>query len=465
MRANLFFVIGLLVGAAVNSYAQADGFTGLGRYRIESVASSKALDVKLDDKRTVQQWASSGAANQQWDVEDARDGFFYLRSVEANKVLDFAENRVRDGIALIVADRRDSDNQKWKIADTGNRQFTLMSKSGKAADLPAARRNEDGVQLQTQGLHGLENQRFRFIRLGDLPLVGARPRERGPVATTPANPVSNDPKLRYSGPGRYALQFVHSGKNLDLEMTTFERVHQWTTHLQRNQQWDIEDAGGGWVYVRSAENGKALEVMDRRPIDGTAVKAMPWRNTDEQKWRINDLGKGEFNIVSKQGRAIDLHGFSKDDGVAIQVWQDSRAENQRFRFTRLEMTLASSGRIRGGGAPPVQPTPPPQPVEEDYSSGSVIWRGRVNREILLDLRNGQFTERTVVGQSFNNGRILKSSGRMPLRTMDVRLRNIKKMKGTVELAEAPSAANNFTAVIRIRNNEKDSADYEFEVSW
>ncbi len=462
MRVHPFLVICVLACAALNSFAQVEGFTGPGRYRVESVASGKALDVKLDDNRTVQQWASSGAANQQWDVEDARDGFFYLRSVAANKVLDFAENRVRDGIALIVADRRDSDNQKWKIADTGNQQFTLVSKSGKAADVPAARRNEDGAPLQTQGLHGLENQRFRFFRLGDLPAAGARPRERGPVATAPTNV---DPKLRYTGPGRYAIQFVHSGKNLDLELNTQERVHQWATHLQRNQQWDIEDAGGGWVYVRSAENGKALEAMARRPTDGTPVNAMPWRNAEEQKWRINELGNHEFNIVSRHGRAIDLHAFSKDDGAAIQLWQDNRAENQRFRFTRIEMTLPASGRIRGGGTPPAQPTPPPPPVEEEYTSGSVIWRGRVNREILLDLRQGQFTERTVVGQSFNNGRILKSSGRQPLRTLDVRIRNIKKVKGYVEIAEQPSAANNFTAVIRIRNNEKDSADYEFEVSW
>ena len=64
-----------------------------------------------------------------------------------------------------------------------------------------------------------------------------------------------------------------------------------------------------------------------------------------------------------------------------------------------------------------------------------------------------------------DGAILSSSGRMPVRTLEVRIRNIKKVKGYVEVAEQPTAANNFTAVIRIRNNEKDSADYEFEVSW
>jgi hypothetical protein len=137
-RSFFMFVAGWLLSAP-HAFAQTEGFTGPGRYRIDSVASGKSLDVKAEDKPTVQQWAGSGAPNQQWDIEDARDGYFYLRSVETNKVLDFAENRVRDGIALIVADQRDSDNQKWKIADTGNNQFTLVSKSGKVANARLAR--------------------------------------------------------------------------------------------------------------------------------------------------------------------------------------------------------------------------------------------------------------------------------------------------------------------------------------
>jgi hypothetical protein len=463
-RSFFMFVAGWLLSAP-HAFAQTEGFTGPGRYRIDSVASGKSLDVKAEDKPTVQQWAGSGAPNQQWDIEDARDGYFYLRSVETNKVLDFAENRVRDGIALIVADQRDSDNQKWKIADTGNNQFTLVSKSGKAADIPANERTRDGARLQTQGLHGLENQRFRFFRLGDLPAAAARVRERN-MPERGALPVP-DPNLKYSGPGRYLLQFAHSGKNLDLFNGDYEKVQQWATHNGPNQQWNIEDAGNGLVYIRCVDTGKALEVMARRPTDGTAVKATELRNADEQKWRIIEVGTGEYSIVSRFGRALDVHGFSKDDGVALQVWKENRAENQRLRFTRVtpQQEIISRDRYRAGRGQVPPPATPPAPVEEEYVSGSLIWRGRVNREILLDLHGGQFTERTVTGNSFNNGRVLKSTGRMPLRSLTVRIRNIKKVKGTVEIAEQPTAANNFTAVIRIRNNEKDSADYEFEVSW
>jgi hypothetical protein len=467
---NVKFWFGLIafgLCTAKTAFAQVEGFTGPGRYRIDSVASGKSLDVKAEDKRTVQQWAGSGAANQQWDIEDARDGYFYLRSVETNKVLDFAENRLRDGISLIVADSRDSDNQKWKITDAGNGQFTLVSKSGKAADVPANERTRDGARLQTQGLHGLENQRFRFFRLGDLPTAAARVRERNmPERGAPPAP---DPHLKYSGPGRYLLQFVHSGKNLDLFNGDYEKVQQWAAHNGPNQQWNFEEAGNGLVYIRCVDTGKALEVMARRPTDGTPVKATELRNAEEQKWRILEVGNGEYSIVSRFGRALDVHGFSKDDGVALQVWKENRAENQRLRFTRVtpQQEIISRDRSRPGRerAPNAPTLTPPAPWEEDYVAGSVIWRGRVNREILLDLRGGQFTERTVTGNSFNNGRILKSAGRMPLRNLSVRIRNIKKVKGTVEVAEQPTAANNFTAVIRIRNFEKDSADYEFEVSW
>src|SRR5689334_17600609 len=98
---------------APNAVAQQEAFTGPARYRIENVASGKSLDVKQEDKRTVQQWATHGAAHQQWDVEDAGNGYYWLRSAESGKVLDFAENRTRDGVNLIVADKRNSDYQLW----------------------------------------------------------------------------------------------------------------------------------------------------------------------------------------------------------------------------------------------------------------------------------------------------------------------------------------------------------------
>lgn len=448
-----------------NATAQQEAFTGPGRYRIENVASGKSLDVKQEDKRTVQQWATHGAAHQQWDVEDAGNGDFTIRSVETGKFLDFAENRTRDGVNLIVADKRNSEYQLWKIKAAGNGQYTIVSKTGKALDVPATARMQDGTKLQVQGEHGLENQRFRFYRLGELPTAtnngggGVRPRDREIIARPTPTPT---PALeRYTGPGRYAVQSVHSNKYLDLKLEDQQTLQQWSASGARNQQWEIEDAGGGYVYIRSGENGKALEVASNRPTDGTAVFVRNNRtNTDTQKWRIVEQANGEFIIASRTGRVLDLADFNQNDGAKLYVWKETRATNQRFRFARVTQgETYTGGRMRGP-----QPTPTPVPTPAPYTPGKLVWRGRVDMEILLDFRGGAVTERHVAGQSFNNGRILSSTGTMPARELTVRVRNIK-VRGSVEIVEQPSAANNWTAVIRVRDSEKNAADYEFELSW
>jgi hypothetical protein len=446
---------------APNAVAQQAGFTGPARYRIENVASGKSLDVKQEDKRTVQQWTTHGAAHQQWDVEDAGNGYYWLRSAADGKVLDFAENRTRDGVSLIVAEKRNSDYQLWKINDAGNGQYTIVSKVGKALDIPATARMQDGTRLQVQGEHGLENQRFRFYRLGASPTTsgGLRPRDREIVMRPTPTPT---PTLeRYTGPGRYSVQSVHSNKYLDLKLEDKETLQQWSPSNARNQQWEIEDAGGGYVYIRSGENGKALEVASNRPTDGTAVFVRNNRsNIDTQKWRIVDVANGEYMILSHTGRTLDLADFNQNDGAKLYIWKETRATNQRFRFARVTQgETYVGGRTRGP-----QPTPTPVPVPAPYTPGKLVWRGRVDMEILLDFRGAAVTERHVAGQSFNNGRILSSTGMLPARELTVRVRNIK-VRGSVEIVEQPTAANNWTAVIRVRDPEKKAADYEFELSW
>ncbi|MBI3421469.1 MAG: RICIN domain-containing protein [Acidobacteria bacterium] len=414
IRCLAFALCGFGLLQSPNATAQQAAFTGPGRYRIENVASGKSLDVKQEDKRTVQQWATHGAAHQQWDVEDAGNGYYWLRSAADGKLLDFAENRTRDGVNLIVADKRDSDYQLWKLNDAGNGQYTIVSKTGKAIDVPATARMQDGAKLQVMGEHGLENQRFRFYRLGDLPAVagGIRPRDRELVMRPTPTPT---PALgQYSGPGRYSVQSVHSGKYLDLKLEDQETLQQWSPSGARNQQWEIEDAGGGYVYLRSGENGKALEVANSRPTDGTAVFVRNNRsNTDTQKWRIVEQGNGEYAILSRTGRVLDLAEFNQNDGAKLYVWKETRAANQRFRFARVTQgETYTGGRVRGP-----QPTPTPAPTPAPYTPGKLVWRGRVDIEILLDVRGGVVTERSVAGQSFNNGRILSSTGAMPLVTL------------------------------------------------
>src|SRR5260370_12200154 len=74
--------------------------------------------------------------------------------------------------------------------------------------------------------------------------------------------------LGYSGPGRYEIESVASGKAVEIDIRDGRTVRQWTAVHQgdqpnppnnlRNQQWDIEDACYGYVATKAAETTTPL---------------------------------------------------------------------------------------------------------------------------------------------------------------------------------------------------------------
>jgi hypothetical protein len=134
-------------------------------------------------------------------------------------------------------------------------------------------------------------------------------------------------------PGRYIIEFTASGKILDLRLEDGTTVQQWSSALlldKKNQHWDIEDAGNGYFYIRSAANGKALAAGGQ--TNGAPVQASAWARAREQQWRIKVLENGEVQIISGNGLALDLPGAKNDNGVKPHLWQEHGRENQRFRL-------------------------------------------------------------------------------------------------------------------------------------
>jgi hypothetical protein len=71
----------------------------------------------------------------------------------------------------------------------------------------------------------------------------------------PARARTPSPQSGYAGPGRYEIENVASGKVLDLNRQDQRTVVQWSRTHAQTQLWDIEDAGNGYVYVKSAATG------------------------------------------------------------------------------------------------------------------------------------------------------------------------------------------------------------------
>ncbi len=150
----------------------------------------------------------------------------------------------------------------------------------------------------------------------------------------------------YSGPGRYQIENVASGKVLDVDLRDGRTLRQWAAaygsdqlnppNNVRNQQWDIEDAGFGFVHIKSAQTGMNLDVQ--QPNVRAAVPVILSRPGKDQTqlWRIEDVGQGQVKITSRIGKSLDLPDGSHNNGTHFQVFPPNPGDNQKFLLFRVD---------------------------------------------------------------------------------------------------------------------------------
>lgn len=108
----------------------------------------------------------------------------------------------------------------------------------------------------------------------------------------------------------------------------------------------------------------------------------------------------------------------------------------------------------------------PRPDEDDNdgrTSGRVRWRGTVDDNVQLVIRDDQIEVRTIGGSVYENGTYNFTSP-LPRRRLSVSVNKISG-RGEVRVLQQPSRDNDYTAVVEIRDPKGEARDYEIEVSW
>lgn len=80
--------------------------------------TGKAMDVNnfsLDDGGNVQQWTSNGNTNQQWYLEYAGDGWFYIRNRYSAKCLEVANASTVNAANVQQSEKDGGSNQLWRF--------------------------------------------------------------------------------------------------------------------------------------------------------------------------------------------------------------------------------------------------------------------------------------------------------------------------------------------------------------
>jgi len=151
----------------------------------------------------------------------------------------------------------------------------------------------------------------------------------------------------FSGPGRYEIMNVKSGKVLDLDRNDQTTVIQFSPRGTDNQSWQIQPAGGGFFFLRNGMNGFALDAGSGGKSE--PVRGIPFNGSDSQQWRLDPGKDGNALIVCRFGRTLDIPDGSNRDGVRVQVYDIDGDSNQRFTLRRVSAGRDWDDRRGGGG--------------------------------------------------------------------------------------------------------------------
>jgi hypothetical protein len=173
-----------------------------------------------------------------------------------------------------------------------------------------------------------------------------------------------------------------------------------------------------------------------------------------------DASTGFFQEFIRDGRRAaelrdagailnDLARRAPNFGTNSSLWRD--AQNSIGNINR-ELGGNNNGGNNGDGNP-----------GSGQSSGSAFWRGTVDREVQLYIRNRNIEVQTISGSPYDNGTYSFTS---TLPTRNVRVDAIKKSgRGNVRVLQQPNRDNDYTAIVQILDDGSGAREYQLEISW
>ena len=133
-----------------------------------------------------------------------------------------------------------------------------------------------------------------------------------PTPTPTPTPPSGDVRIVNRGSGK--VMDVQSPNRDDLAV-----VGQWTSNGQPWQRWQVADAGGGYVTVRSVNSGKCLDVSGASGADGARLIQYTCHGGANQQFTFRSTGDGYEQLVTRNsGKCVGVVGGSTADGAALE---------------------------------------------------------------------------------------------------------------------------------------------------
>jgi alpha-galactosidase len=136
----------------------------------------------------------------------------------------------------------------------------------------------------------------------------------------------------------YTLINGASGKVVDLydnQTADSTPVIQWTANGGRNQQWTLNDAGGGAFTLTTPVSGKCMDVSGPSTADNAPVIEFTCHGATNQQWRLAAVGAAYELVSVYSGKCLDNPNGSTADGTQLIQYTCHGATNQQWWFQQV----------------------------------------------------------------------------------------------------------------------------------
>jgi hypothetical protein len=175
-----------------------------------------------------------------------------------------------------------------------------------------------------------------------------------------------------------------------------------------------------------------------------------------------DASAGFFQQMTRDNRSAselrdaasilsDLTRRAPGYGANGNLWHS--AQNTISDISR-ELGAYNSGGSTGGDGGGDYETP---------VAGRAFWRGTVDNEVQLFIRDNTIETRTISGTLYADGTFSFTSS-LPKRKKTIEVIK-KKGRGNVRVLQQPSRDNDFTAVVQIQDRDGGAKEYQLEIFW
>ena len=262
----------------------------------------------------------NGNDGQQWAFEDAGDGNVYIRNLY--------------GYYLDVVNGTNADQQNvqvWNYNGGSPQKWRLVRVSG------------EGVMSVDPGYYKLQYGGNRFLNVsGNLTDDGTNIDIYSSV-TYPGQTFYINWNWNHSG---YYMQHQTSQKfvSTDTNSTGIHNVNLLSGNGNDGQQWIIEDAGDGYVYVRNLY-GYYLDVANGTNADQQNVQVWKYYGGWSQKWKLIKLLSEDNCTVNLAPTSFTYEGKQKKPTVTVKCGTTTLKKDTDYTVSYSNNTNAGTATV------------------------------------------------------------------------------------------------------------------------